>query len=435
MPLDECESETGTAGDRIVNSGSPDPADAKFADRVADSERKHRLIADFLQQHRYDALLLRKPGNFAWLTSGADNTRAGSAETTACLFVTPTAKVVVTNSVDSVQLFEAELTGLGFQLKQRAWHESRSVLVEDLCRGRIVASDGGFPGTRDVSVHLAGMRLPMTQLEVARLRELGRRLVHSVEATARNCRPQQTEAELAGEVAHRLIKRRVVPVRIQVAADGRIERFRHWSYGKNVVRHSAVISAVGRWHGLHLGVTRTVSFDPPAQHLRENFNRNALMLATGMAFSRDEWELSEVWKRVKRIYEKFGVPNEWHLAEQAEITAYEPTEVPLVPKSEFTLAAGMPMFWHPSVGPALAGESILVRDNGYEWLTPTEFWPRMTVQVKGMQVPCPGIFVCNPTGSPSEADYGFDSAAADSEIGSIADESGSHYDLSAIVVE
>lgn len=417
-----------------ANAGPADNADAALADRMADVDRKHRVIADFLREHRFDALLLRKPGNFSWLTSGADNTRAGSTETTAALFVTPTARVVVTNSVDSVQLFEAELNGLGFQLKQRPWHDSRNELIEDLCRGRIVASDGGFPGTRDVSVHLAGMRLPLTQLEVARMRELGRRLVHSVEATARNCRPGQTEAELAGEVSHRLIKRRVAPVRIQVAGDGRIDRFRHWSYGKAAVRHSATISAVGRWHGLHLGVARTFSFDPPPRPFREAFNRCALVLATGLAFSRDEWELSEVWKRVKRIYEKFGADDEWQLADQAEITGCEMTEVALVPKSSYTLAAGMPMFWHPSVGPVLAGESMLVRTSGYEWLTPTESWPKLTVDVKGMAVPCPDVLVRRPAAESDDYEFDFD-AAADSEIASIADESGSHYDLSAIVVE
>ena len=42
-----------------------------------------------------------------------------------------------------------------------------------------------------------------------------------------------------------------------------------------------------------------------------------------MYFSQAGWELGEVWKRIRRIYEKFGCANEWRLATQAEIIGYE----------------------------------------------------------------------------------------------------------------
>lgn len=415
----------------------PDPTDNSSepaAHRRQDVESKHRLVAEFLTEHRFDALLLQKPGNFAWFTSGADNTRGGGSETTAALFITPGARVVVTNNVDAVQLFETELPELGFQLKQRAWHESHQALIDDLCRGRTVASDGVCPGTHNVSTYLAGMRLPLTDLEIARLRELGKRIVHSVEATARHGRRNRTEAELAAELAHRLVKRRVRPVRMQVIGDGRADRFRHWTFGNDPVERSATISAVGQWHGLHLGVTRTFCFDAPSDELRESHNRAVLMLATGAAFSRHDWELCEVWKRVKRIYEKFEVPGEWQLARQAEITGYAPTEVPLVPQSEFRLSAGMPVFWHPSVGPALMGDSVLVTESGVEWLTPTEHWPRLSVDVRGLVIQCPDILVrkagaAEEPPSAVERDLLFDSTTM------ISDESGSEFEISAVLVE
>jgi Xaa-Pro aminopeptidase len=407
-------------------------ARAAHADRVADVEAKHRLVAEFLRKHRFDALLLQKPGNFAWFTSGAENTRGITAELTASLFITESARVVVTNNVDSVELFEEHLPGLGFQLKQRAWHEPQQVLLEDLCRGRTVAGDGSFPGTKNVTPHLNGIRLPLTELEIARMRELGRRLVHSVEATCRNCRPMKTEAELAGEVAHRLVKRRVTPLRIQVAGDGRAERFRHWGYDNEPVHQFASISAVGRWHGLCMGVTRTFCFSEPPEKLRESHHRAVLMLATGAAFSQHEWELCEVWKRVKRIYEKFGVADEWQLDRQAEVIGYGMSEMPLMPKSDFQLVAGMPVFWHPSVGPAPMGDTILVGKSGFEWLTPTENWPRLAVEVKGGLVHCPGLLVVGSfDGGGDEEDDG----NASSQFDPASDESGSEYDLSGVFLD
>ena len=82
----------------------------------------------------FDAVLLRLPENIAWLSVGADVTRFGTGrESTAALFVTPEARVVVTNDVDSPLLFEQEFAGTGFQLKERPWYENPGILLEDLC--------------------------------------------------------------------------------------------------------------------------------------------------------------------------------------------------------------------------------------------------------------------------------------------------------------
>jgi Xaa-Pro aminopeptidase len=379
-----------------VISGPVEPASSgeiqiSTPERGLDVEQKHRLVSEFLESHQYDALLLQEPGSFAWFTSGADCSRGGSSESIAALFITPEARVVMTSNVDSAQLFERELPGLGFQLKERPWYEPRHVLIEDVCRGRTVASDGNFGFTNNVSPQLIGLRLPLTVLECERLRELGRAVAHSVEASARNCQAGETEAEIAAETAHRLIKRQVIPERIQVCADGQNVRHRHWSFGTRRARHCCVISAVGRRWGLQVGATRTVCFGEPSDELRKAHHRTVLAHATGMYFCQPEWELFEVWNRVQRIYEKFGVAEEWRHADQAEIIGYQVTEVPIVPKSEFRLAPRMAVHWHPSVGPAAAGDAILVADDGFEVLTPMENWPKITVEVKGSAIHCPDI--------------------------------------------
>ena len=58
---------------------------------------------------------------------------------------------------------------------------------------------------------------------------------------------------------------------------------------------------------------------------------------------------------------------------------------------KFRLTAGMAVHWHPSVGPALLADSILVGEKGSEMLTPLENWPQLKVGVKGSRVVCPAI--------------------------------------------
>ncbi|MBW3542927.1 MAG: M24 family metallopeptidase [Planctomycetes bacterium] len=356
-------------------------------------EQRQLAVAAFLEAQGSDALLIERPENFAWFTAGGDASRSGSSETTAALFVTSDARVVVTSNVDSGRLFDRELYGLGFQLKERPWQEPRRQLIEDLCRGRKVAGDTGPGRTRDVADELAALRLPLSEFECDRLRALGREVAHAVEATARYLRPGRTETEIAGELAHRLLKRSIVPERLQVSADGNTRRYRWWGFGGDRAERFCILSAVGRRHGLCALATRTVSFGPPAKELRDAHYRTILMQAAGMYFSQAGLTLGEAWRRVERIYEKFDYPNEWRLADQGEAIGYHSSESVVTPGSDLRLEAGYPIAWHPSIGPALVGDTILVKGERFELLTPLEKWPRVTVKVKDMGVVRPGIYV------------------------------------------
>jgi len=362
-------------------------------DRVTEVARRHRMVSEFLKTEGYSALLLQHPANFAWMTVGGGAVRC---ETNGCgpaLFVTQDARVVVCNNVDTPLIFEHEVAGLGFQLKERPWSEPRSVMVADLCRGRRVASDSPSPNAQEVSLHVRGMRLPLSDYDFGKLRIAGRLVAHAVEAAARGLFPERTEAEIAGEISHRLIKHEVFPARIQVLGDGQGKRFRHWTYSNSPVQQSCTILAVGRYQGLHVGAARTVSFGEPSTELLHAFEQASLITATGMFFSQAGWEMFEVWNRVKRIYEKCGAADEWRLADQADVVEYEFAPVSLMPTSEFRLFPGVPMFWHPSVGPVTTGETVLVTERGAEVLTPATDWPKVPVSVKGASVDVPGILV------------------------------------------
>ena len=59
----------------------------------------------------------------------------------------------------------------------------------------------------------------------------------------------------------------------------------------------------------------------------------------------------------------------------------------------------MPIHWHPSVGPALVSDTILIGEGGFELLTPMETWPRVTVEIKGVPIPRPDILRVDELGS------------------------------------
>jgi Xaa-Pro aminopeptidase len=381
-----------------LSSGEFDVTDP---DRCEDVDRKQAQVAELLVRKRYDALLIRQPCNFAWFTSGADIPRYDGNEPSAALFITPDARVVVTNNVASGQLFDRQLGGLGFQLKQRPWHEGRIGLLDDLCRGRNVACDTAQVGTTDESSAVARLRLPLTALECERLRKLGAIAAHAVEATARHIETGQTEADIAGQLANRLIRHEVLPLRLRAVADGRGATYRHWNFGNQPMHRWCFLSAtVSRW-GLCCAVTRSIVFGSPPDELLVAFQQAGMLEATGVFFSQAGWPLSTVWQKIHRIYEKQGIGEEWQVADQADVLGFRPSEVQLVPSSEFTLSPRMPVHWHPSVGPAQMGDTILVTDEGFELVTPATDWPTLFVSVKGKPVHLPDVLLREGGASPA----------------------------------
>lgn len=379
-----------------MSDGSPeDPRQRRHlvvdAHRLQDVELKHDRVRRLLASTNADAVLLQDPANIAWFTAGADVFRFTTDSCQTSLYITDEARLFATNAVDSTLIFEREVFGLGFQLKQREWFQSHGSLIDDLSRSRKVISDSGYEGTRNASRRIARLRLPLTVLEVDRLRRLSKVLTHAVEVTAGNLRSGMTEADIAGEVSHRLLKRTVTPVRIQVCADGRNQRYRHWTYGEDPVRAYVSVSCVARRWGLHVAVTRTAAVDEILPELAVAHQKAALVHATGMYFSRNGRQLSDVWPKVRRIYEKFGMGSEWQLADQADVIGYRPGEIQLTPDADFRIEAPVALFWHPTVDVAMAGDTLLVTESGVEQLTRSETWPELPVKVKGHSVPCAGV--------------------------------------------
>ena len=361
--------------------------------RLADVDEKHARVRTLLAATGADALLLQDHANIAWFTAGADPARCTIEGCQTSLFVTEDARLFATNAVDSAQLFEREAFGLGFQLKQREWFQPHAALVEDLCRGRKVVSDSGVEGTRNVAKDIVRLRQPLTDLEVDRIRRLSKVLVHAVEISAGHIRRGVSEASVAGELSHRLIRRTVTPVRIQVCADGRNIRYRHWSYSEDPIEQYATVSCIAKRWGLHVAVSRTVCLNQVPEELWEAHKKAVLMHATGMYFSRTGRKLKDVWSKVRRIYDKFGMPTEWQLADQAEIIGYRAMEHQLTPDSEYELQAPTAMYWHPGIGAALAGDTILIMPGGCEIVTKSSVWPQLRVQVKGHDVSCCGLLL------------------------------------------
>jgi Xaa-Pro aminopeptidase len=378
----------------VGDPAAPLESEPHRSPRGDDVALKQQRVAEFLEDEGYDAVLLSRQDSFAWITAGGDSSAGVAGDVgNVSVFLTRDQRCILATNAESGRTFEEEVAGLGFQLKECRWDEPRDRLVEDICRGRRTASDTGICGTTNELDKLRRLRINLTDLERERYRELGRAVAHAVEATCRNARPGETEHDVAGELSHRLIRHGIAPVTMFVAGEERTAQFRTVPHKAQPIRRWLTITACGRRHGLCASVTRTVAFHAAERELVEQHHRAAMIDATYIYFSQPGEQAAEVLKRARRIYEKIGRAHEWLLAPQGGVTGYSPCEVVVVPNCPLRLRAGMAVAWTPSVGPARSGDSVMLHENGYEILTPTQQWPFLTISVKGFEVERPGVLV------------------------------------------
>jgi Xaa-Pro aminopeptidase len=390
-----------TAEDRPANGTLPalaDPAadheDPALTARRRDVEEKHRRVRAYLDATGQDALVLGRSDSIAWFTSGGDLSQGiGSEFGAVLLYINRTSRAVVTDNVQSARVFEEELAGLGFQLKERSWYDDPNRVIAELGHRKRVISDldeSPSPWPRP-DEPLRALRFPLTPLERQRLRELGRTLTLAVEATCRNFVRGEPEAAIAGHLAHRLLREGVVPVDLRVASDDRLQRYRQPIFKSAPIHKRATVAVTGRRLGLCASLTRTVSFGPVDREFRECHGLAAMVDATCIYFSRPGETVANVFRRARRIYEKYNHPHEWTLDYIGTLISYAPREAILLPDSDLVLGTDMALCWSPSVGAARSEDTVVLDARGYEVVTDAQNWPKIEIVVKGFNMTRPGI--------------------------------------------
>lgn len=336
--------------------------------------------------------MLGRADSVAWFTSGGDLGQAmGCDPASVLLYINRNCRAVIADNVQSARVFEEELAGLGFQLKERAWYDFPEQVAAELGHNRRVATDCGLHGWPNEMDRLRPLRLSLTKLDRLRLRQLGRTVTLAVEATCRNFLPGETEADIAGHLAHRLLREGVVPVDLRVASDDRLIRYRQPTFKAAPINKRAVITVTGRRYGLCATVSRTVSFGPVGHEFKNAYSLTAMVDATYIFFSRPGETIAGVCRRAKRIYEKYNRPHEWTLDYQGFVTGHSPRELLLRPDSPVMLGPHMALAWSPSIGPARSGDTVIIDSRGFENVTEAQRWPKLEVMVKGYNIPRPGI--------------------------------------------
>lgn len=376
-------------------SGSPSEADMGFTpmDRRSDIDMKQLRVAELLREAGCDGLLVLQPENFAWLTSGGSSRGVLDPECQPGLYFSADGRWIVSCNADSQRLFDEEVDGLGFQLKEWPWQWGRLQLLNDLCQGRNVASDTPFDSCKVIAPQLQALRRSLSEYEITCYRALGQILSHALEATGRTLNVGETEREIAGQISHRLMHRGAHPLLVSVTADNRGRVYRQPAFTSAPVQRSCIMTVAARKYGLCARASRSVSFGGTDAGFRRDHDSACKISATYVAGSWPDSVPRQILLTGQRIYQLTGVEHEYFLAPQGHLTGRLPVELTLTPQLEDLLQANWAVTWFVTVGSAVSCDTFLISDDGPRAITAPESWPLKRIRIQGAEFARPDILV------------------------------------------
>jgi Xaa-Pro aminopeptidase len=360
--------------------------------RKCEVDAKQRQIATLLAESGCDAVLLFDPANLAWLTSAAICEGIADSHEWPAIYLTADQRWLLSSSADTQRIFDAHLDGLGFQLKEWPWHWGREQLLADIVQNRKMACDRVLANSTPLGPTFRRIRIALTPTERGRLQSLGAAVAHAIDATCRNLERGQTEHEVAGEVAHRLLKHGVTPVALSVAAEGRGRRHRRAGVTDASIQSECIICVTGQRHGLHVTAARTAVFGSPQESLRRDHDAAGRIAAALVAHAKPGSLLGDVLEAGRAVAEANDREPEWFGAPTGHVTGWQPVERPITPTLTYHFAADWAVVWQAGVGPALVADTWLTGNSPVP-ITRAESWPIQRIKLGDLTIDVPDLLI------------------------------------------
>ncbi len=352
--------------------------------RLEEVQAKLESVRAWLQRNGLQALLVNSQANFAWLTGGGENyVYVGDAAGEAWLLIVPDRTYLLTNNIELRRLQDEEVADLPFEVVVWPWRNGADARakVASLCDVSKAVSDLGSLGLPKVPDGFNELRYTMSPPEIQRYRSLGQDSAQALERVCLSFEPGDSELDIAASLAFQCRKRNILPLVNLVAADERIARYRHPLPTENQVRKTMLVALTGRRHGLHISLTRLVSFGPVDPGLLARHTAVTKIDARYILESQAGVTIGEVVSRAVEQYALEGFPQEWELHHQGGLTGYAGREIFGTPETEHRLANNQVFTWNPSITGTKSEDTILLTAGGPEVLTRTGVWPELEVEL------------------------------------------------------
>lgn len=323
---------------------------------------RHERLGALIERRELDAIVLRRPANFAWLTGGAESRVDRALESgVADLLVTRESVTVHTTNIEA-ERFRTEQTPWA-EVVPYPWHEgppaARRTIGSDLPHGDDV----------DVTGEVAALRRVLDPDAVERLRAVGADARAAIEEAAAGIDAGISEHEAAGLLSQACERRGLFASVLLVGGDDRIAGHRHPLPAEGVIERRALLAISAERGGLYANLTRLVELEELRPETARRVAATNEILAGMRDATRPGRPLSDVFADCRRLYAQAGYPDEWRLHHQGGSTGYGSREVIATPDTHDPVEVNQAFAWNPSITGAKAEETFILTADGPEVVT------------------------------------------------------------------
>lgn len=361
--------------------------------RRGDIDAKQAILTRIFKELECEAVILFMPAHVAWFTGGmtargliADGERPG-------IYTNGRQRWLVCGNADSHRLFDEDLDGLGFMLKEWQWSVGRAALLGELVAGKRVASDRPFPGLPLVNDRLRPELRPLLPSDRANALALGAAVAHALEATARAIRPGETEAEVAGQLANRIARRGAEPLALSAVADDRGVVFRRAGFTDTPTRSACHLQLTAMRDGLSVTAGRTVWFEEPTAERKAAFDAAVRVAAVYRAYSTPGQTVAAAVDTAVHLLRDGPFEHEWRLSQPGFGAGWFPADELRKAGVDEKFADGQPLTWQARVGAAAVVDTVLAAEGGAVPVTAGDGWPVRRVVLNGVPFDIPDALV------------------------------------------
>ncbi|MBD0371338.1 MAG: M24 family metallopeptidase, partial [Pyrinomonadaceae bacterium] len=209
----------------------------------------------------------------------------------------------------------------------------------------------------------------------------------------RSLGPGETEREIARRASDALAAYGIHTVVNLVAADERIQKFRHPVPTDKRWERVLMVVVCARRGGLIASLTRIVSAVPLTGELKRRTEAAANVFAQLLSQTRPGATGAELYKVAAREYQRQGFEGEEHLHHQGGATGYRTRDWVAHPLSEERVHSSQAFAWNPSITGTKVEETAIVSGDEIEALTRTHGWPEISVEAGGRDYFSPDVLL------------------------------------------
>jgi len=354
-------------------------------------EKTERLVRVCFSEGLAGVLINSQP-NFAWMTAGGRNGVDSSRENgVATLLVRRDGKrFVLANRIEMARIMTEEVDGLNYEPLEFGWEEEKQnpAIIAKLARSLTTEAmplgcDLPLSDAAVVDAAIARERYQLTASEIVRFKALGQDAGGAIGTLARSLWPGLTERDVARRTNEALGAIGADAVVTLVAADERIQRFRH-PVPKDVEwKKVLMIVACARRQGLIASLTRIMCAGAVPDELGRRTRAAAQVNAMLFNTTKPGVNGRELYEVAANGYRAEGFSGEEKLHHQGGAAGYRTRDWVAHPTCADEVQKNQAFAWNPSITGTKVEETMVAFEDHIEVITTTPGWPSIQIEAEG----------------------------------------------------